>query len=82
MLEVNVTTNENKDVVKAGQIRYNNDGMFVLITYGGSHGRFDAVVLTGAEYVADFDTNTKGVKEDAIRRIYPFVAEGKLEIIK
>jgi hypothetical protein len=80
MLEVNVIE-ENKNEVKAGQVRYNNSGMHVLIV-NDEFGKYDAIVLKNGGSINDFNWNSKGQTSLVIKSVYPYIAKAKLEITK
>ena len=81
MLKVNIKKEDNDATeVYAGQIRYNASGMYVLITVDS--GLFDAIVLTGGFHSKPFGWNSKGQTPSSIASVYPFVANGVLEIWK
>jgi ribosomal protein L27 len=82
MLEVNVVEDGKRDSVYAGQIRY-NDRMTVLITHSTDGMGYDAIILEEVDgIIRAFDWNSKDACWKTIVDIYPYVAKGKLEIIK
>lgn len=84
MLEINVN-DKAKNEVKAGQIRYNNSGMIVLIIHSVSNyvGEFDAIVLSNQKEELlgnEFKWNSKNQNADTIKEVYPYIAKARLDI--
>lgn len=84
MLEIRVKEAVAEEVVlEVGQIRYNDTGMVVLITYGRDRDRYDALVLENKHgTVSPFNWNSQNQREEFMARTYPHIAKGKLEITK
>lgn len=80
MMEIVIKGEDKRDSkVYAGQVRYNEKGMFVLITYNGNC--FDAIVLYDKDSsIRPFDWNSKNQTSDAIKEVYPYIAKAKIEI--
>lgn len=80
-MEISFSHKKKTGKVKLGQVRYNNEGFYVLIVK--SHSKlehFDAIVLSKNNYVQMYDWNTKDGTGEKIESVYPYVAEAKLEI--
>jgi len=83
MLDVKVVDSQTDNVeVEVGQIRYNDRGMFVLITHGAK-GLYDALVLKNENANSRvFDWNSRGQSGKVMAGIYPYIAKGELKITK
>lgn len=69
--------------IKVGQVRYTQEGMYVLIIKGKNKNTYDAVVLSNENgYTEPYDVNSQGLNADTITYTYPYVAKAKLEITK
>lgn len=80
MKSMTIQIKEKQDVVVAGQVRYNDSGIHVLIVHG-KDGDYDAIVMeSGNTSTRRYGRNSVGQVERVIMNVYPFVAEATLVI--
>lgn len=79
MLNIEIK-DKKQEKVEAGQVRYNENGMHVLIVHNSTC-LFDAIVVAAGETSARrFARNSIGQEESSIRKVYPYLANATLTI--